>query len=77
MSEANPIGALEAALRVARAATHEHKLERPIAEALKAIIDVGHAAVDAFRAQERELGFVSRNVATLLHKESKRVHGDP
>ena len=51
----DPLRALEEAMRIARAATHESKLERPVALAFAAIVEVGHAAVAAFRSQERRL----------------------
>ena len=75
--EANPYRDLEEALRIARAATHEHKLERPVAEAFKAIVDFGHAAVAAFRVQERDLNQARKDVATLQALASQRVHSDP
>lgn len=74
--EADPVGAFEAALRIARAATHETKLERPVAEAFRAITEAGKAAADAFIALQARLNAVERDLAALKAKESLRVHSD-
>lgn len=69
----DPYVAFEEAMRVARAATHEHKLERPVAVAFAAIIAAGHAAVDAMRVQQREL--VSLRYAVNTLKMGATSHG--
>ena len=56
----DPLTAFEEALRVARAATHERKLDRPVAEAFAAIVAAGHAAVAAFRDLERRIAELKR-----------------
>ena len=75
--EMNVLRDLEDALRTARAASHERKLDLPLVKSLGAIIDFGHAAVAAFRAQERELGQARKDIATLQALASQRVHSDP
>ncbi len=68
--KSDALRAFEEALRVARAATHERKLERPIAEAFRAMIGALHAGADILRTHERAL-------AELRALESQRVHRDP
>ena len=52
-AEMDPLRAFEIALREARAATHERKLEAPVARAFASIIEALDKARDAFRAHER------------------------
>ena len=52
---ADPFRAFEAALRVARAATHERKLDPPTARAFAAFIEAADAAKDAFRSLDARL----------------------
>ena len=49
----DPCRAFETALRVARAATHERKLDPPVAKAFAAIVDALDAVRDALRVQQR------------------------
>ena len=51
----DPYRAFESALRAARAATHERKVDPPIAKALAAIADALDKAKVLFRAQQREI----------------------
>ena len=54
-AEADPYRALETACRAARAASHERKLDPPVAKALAAVAEALSAAVDVIRVQQREL----------------------
>ena len=62
----DPFREFEAALRLARAATHERKLDAPIAKAFAAIVDALDKAKDAFREQDRRIRAVE-----------SRFFGDP
>ena len=54
----DPIRAFEEALRVARATSHSKRLDTATQAALAAIVQFGHAAVEAFRALERRVGAI-------------------
>jgi hypothetical protein len=51
----DPIHALEESLRIARAATHCKRLDTATQAALAAIVQFGHAAVDAARHLEQRI----------------------
>ena len=53
--ETDPYRAFEAAVREARAASHERKLEAPVAKAFAAFADALAKAIDLARVQQREI----------------------
>ena len=54
-AETDPYRAFEAAARAARAASHERKLDPPVAKAFAAVTDALGKAVDVLRVQQREI----------------------
>ncbi len=54
-AETDPYRAFETAVRVARAASHERKLEAPVARAFAAVADALAKAIDLARVQQREI----------------------
>jgi len=51
----DPIHALEESLRLARAATHQRRLDMGVQSALQAIVQFGHAVVDHARVRDADL----------------------
>lgn len=72
--DADPARNVEALLRAARAASHERKLEAPIAKALAAIVEFGAAVVARSLQIEATMNAALARVAELEAKESLRVH---
>jgi len=55
---ADPVAAFAEAMRVARAASHSKRLDTATQAALQAIVQAGHAAVDAMRHQEQRIAAI-------------------
>lgn len=69
--------AIEEALRIARACSHSKKLERPIAAALAAIIELGKAVVDRSQQMEAEFDAAKKRIAALEAYEATRIRLSP
>lgn len=69
----DPVRALEDAVRVARAASHERKLESSVARAFRAYDDVLSALVDLVRGKDRETAELRRRLARI----EGATFGDP
>ncbi len=69
----DPVRAFEDAVRVARAASHERKLDAPVAKAFRAYDDVLAALVDLVRGKDREAAELRRRLTRI----EGATFGDP
>lgn len=70
---ADPVRAVEEAVRVARAASHERRLEPPVARAFQAYDDALAAMIDLVRVRDREAAELRKRVARI----EGATFGDP
>ncbi len=62
---ADPVRALEEAVRVARASSHERRLDAPVAKAFRAYDEALSALIDLVRVKDREAAELRQRIARL------------